>query len=148
MSLGIGEKVKKWLVSGKRHILSSASAVRMISEDIAGILGSCDVLSILSSDWSIPRFTGFWLVNPLVTWPSVSVSPPSHLRRLSGVTIKSEMRQITWKLPTLGTPKYAHCEKDFLLYPLIIKVKERKRNIRYLNIAGLTTVKWAPISIR
>ena len=57
--------------------------------------------SIQASDWS----------SHLPPGPGVSVSPPSPLRGPSEVTITSEMRQITWKLPTLGTLKYAHHEE-------------------------------------
>ena len=86
-----------------RDILSSATTVRTISEDIAGILGSSHFPCLLASDWSIHRVPGFWLVTSSGPDPDVSVSPLWLLRRLSGVTITRETRQITWKLPALGT---------------------------------------------
>ena len=98
--------------------------------------------SIQASDWS-PH---------LPPGPDVSVSPPSPPRRPSEVTITGEMRQITWKLPTLGgrlnmptmKRRFLLCQGrvGYGLDTLIIKVKERKRNIRYLNIVlDLTSVK-------
>ena len=118
---------------------------------------------------SLPLSPGLWLVNKQGSRLLIGhhIRPRPRCQRESSLAPQETVwghnheRNATNHLEIAGTwdcePQYARahhqgevllCQRGYGLDTLIIKVKERKRNIRYLNIADITTVKWAPISIR
>ena len=120
-----------------RDILSSATTVRTISEDIAGILGSCHFPYLLASDWSMSMFSGFWLVTSSGPDPDVSVSPAWLLRRCLG----SQSREKRDKSPGncrhlgLGT-KYAPAHHQGRTWHLDYKSEREKKEYPIFEYCG------------